>query len=121
MAQPNISDEEIRKIYDSLRDPNRNPDPLIQDLSQGKTDHGPVKFNPDDYKVASGFSRRVAQASTFDQFKEFVLTGVSPVPVKMTPDEMELMMGGGPFATWAKDVGWVAGGAAMWVCSDSGG
>jgi len=107
MPQPTVppaSDDELRDIYNKLRDPNR--DHSIQPAD------APVKFNPADHKTAVGYATRVAKASTFEQYKEFILTGVSPVPVKMSPAEMELLMGGGPFATWAKNVGWVAGGVA---------
>ena len=109
-AQITATDDELREVYNKLRDPNR-------DHSTPQPD-APVKFNPDDYKVAVGYAVRVAQASTFEQYKEFMLTGLSPVPVKMTPAEMELLMGGGPVTEWIKAAGWVAGAVAASACGE---
>jgi|SRR4051812_22656997 len=108
-VQIKASDDELREIYDKLRDPNRD---------HSAPADAPVKFNPDDYKVAVGYAARVAQASTFEQYKEFMITGLSPVPVKMTPAEMELLMGGGPVTEWIKSVGWVAGSVASAACNE---
>jgi hypothetical protein len=110
MAQPTVNDDELRAVYDRLRDPNR-------DHATPQPD-APVRFNPEEYNVAVGYAVRVAQVSTFDQYKEFMLTGVSPVPVKMSPAEMELLMGGGRFTTWAKATGWVAGAVAAAACTE---
>jgi len=112
MAQEQIkaTDDELREVYNRLRDPNR-------DHSAQQAD-APVKFNPDDYKVAVGYAIRVAQVSTFEQYKEFMTTGLSPVPVKMTPAEMELLMGGGPVTEWIKAAGWVAGSVAAAACNE---
>ena len=109
-AQITATDDELREVYNKLRDPNR-------DHSTPQPD-APVKFNPDDYKVAVGYAVRVAQISTFEQYKEFMITGLSPVPVKMTPAEMELLMGGGRATDWIKSVGWVAGAVAASACGE---
>jgi len=111
MSQEQIkaTDDELREVYNKLRDPNR-------DHSAQQAD-APVKFNPDDYKVAVGYAVRVAQVSTFEQYKEFMITGLSPVPVKMTPAEMELLMGG-KATEWIKAVGWVAGSVASAACNE---
>jgi len=58
-----------------------------------------------------------AAVSTFEQYKEFMVTGLSPVPVKMTPAEMELLMGG-KATEWIKAVGWVAGAVAASACGE---
>ena len=108
-AQITASDDELRDVYNKLREPNR--DHSVQEPD------APVKFNPDDYKVAVSYAVRVAHASTFEQYKEFMITGLSPVPVKMTPAEMELLMGGKP-TEWIKAVGWVAGSVASAACNE---
>lgn len=109
-AHINVSDDEIREVYNKLRERNR-------DHSTPQAD-APIKYNPDDYKVAAGYAVRVAQASTFEQFKEFMSTGLSPVPVKMSPAEMELLMGG-KATEWIKAVGWVAGAVAATACYET--
>src|SRR5512140_185785 len=108
-AQITATDDQLREVYNKLRDPNRD-----HSAQQADT---PVKFNPDDYKVAVGYAIRVAQVSTFEQYKEFMITGLSPVPVKMTPAEMELLMGG-KATEWIKAVGWVAGSVASAACNE---
>lgn len=108
------SDAELLDLYNRLREPNR--DHSSRQVEGGAA--GVAKFNPEEGKIAAGYAIRVAQASTFEQFKEFVATGISPVPVKMSPAEMELLMGGGPFTTWVKAAGWVAGAVAAWACAD---
>jgi hypothetical protein len=108
-AQITATDDELREVYNKLRDPNR-------DHSTPQAD-APVKYNPEDFKVAAGYAVRVAQASTFEQYKEFMLTGLSPVPVKMSPAEMELLMGG-KATEWIKAVGWVAGSVASAACNE---
>ncbi len=110
-AQIPATDDELREIYNHLRDPNR-------DHSKQEWADAPVKFEPDEYKVAVGYAMRVAQASTFEQYKEFMTTGLSPVPVKMTPAEMELLMGGGRVTDWIKAGGWVAGAVASAACNE---
>lgn len=110
-AQITATDDELREVYNKLRDPNRDHSAQVADA--------PVKFNPDDYKVAMGYAVRVAQASTFEQYKEFMITGQSPVPVKMTPAEMELLMGGGRITDWIKAGGWVAGSVAAAACNEA--
>jgi len=105
------AEADLLELYNKLRDPSR-------DHSVPPPDAPAVKFSPEEGRVAAGYAVRVANASTFEQFKEFVATGISPVPVKMSPAEMELLMGGGPIATWVKAVGWVAGAAVAWACAD---
>lgn len=109
MTPITASDDELRDIYEKLRDPNR--DHSVQH-------DAPVKYNPDEYKTAVGYAIRVAQACTFEQYKEFILTGLSPVPVKMTPAEMELLMGGSPVTEWLKSAGWVAGAIVSAACNE---
>jgi hypothetical protein len=111
--QAPASDAELLDLYNKLREPNRDHSTPPVDAP----DHI-KKFSPEEAKIASGYAVRVAKASTFEQFKEFAATGVSPVPVKMSPAEMELLMGGGPIATWVKAAGWVAGAVCAASCAD---
>jgi hypothetical protein len=112
LNQAPASDDELLDLYNKLRDPNRDHSTPPADAPDV------IKFNPEESKIAAGYAVRVAKASTFEQFKEFAATGVSPVPVKMSPAEMELLMGGGPIATWVKAAGWVAGAVCAASCAD---
>jgi hypothetical protein len=80
----------------------------------------PSKWNDNEFNVVSGYAIRVAQNSTLDEFKEFIKTGQPVHPVRMTPSEMELLMGGGPVMEWVGAgvavVGAAAAGAAA-ACS----
>ena len=110
--QAPASDAELLDLYNKLREPNRDHSTPPVDAP----DHI-KKFSPEEAKIASGYAVRVAKASTFEQFKEFAATGVSPVPVKMSPAEMELLMGG-KATEWIKAVGWVAGSVASAACNE---
>ena len=94
MAQ--YTDDEIAAIYDDLTSdlpakPERNP--------------RPQKWSAADFTTATGYVKRVAKTHTLDEFKEFIRTGQPVHPVKMTPAEMEVLMGGTPFHEWAGTVG----------------
>jgi len=106
------TDQQIVEIYDDLTTdlpakPERNP--------------RPQKWTAADFATATGYARRVAKSHTLEEFKEFIKTGQPVHPVKMTPAEMEVLMGGTPFHEWAGTVGVgiaaVGVGVAMALCT----
>lgn len=117
------SDAEMREMYESLRawtDPKRSPNPLPR-----LKDQLPVnRWTPGEFQTASGYAIRVAKNTNFDEFKHFIQTGELTVPVKMTPAEMEVLMGGSPTTDWLKCTGWIGGAAigaagAAAACNDA--
>lgn len=115
------TDEEMHSMYDRLRswtDTNRVPHPLDR-----LKDRLPVtKWSPSEFQTASGYAMRVAKNTNFDEFKHFIQTGELTVPIKMTPAEMEVLLGGSPTTDWLKATGWIGGaaiGAAGAACCDS--
>jgi hypothetical protein len=60
----------------------------------------PKRWSADEFQVASGYAIRVAKSTTLPEFDHFLRTGELTVPVKMTPSEMEVLMGGSPATTW---------------------
>ena len=77
----------------------------------------PVKWNPSEFQLASGYAVRVAQNSTLAEFAEFIRTGAPVNPVKMTPAEMELIAGGSATTDWLVAVGTAAVAAGAAFCS----
>jgi hypothetical protein len=104
------SDEEMQVMYDKLRswtDATREPHP-----TERLKDKLPVdRWTPTEFQVASGYAIRVAKNTNFDEFKHFIQTGELTVPIKMTPAEMEFLMGGSRVTDWLKATGWIGGAA----------
>ncbi len=115
------SDAEMHAMYDRLRtwtDATREPHPPERLKGQLPVD----RWTPTEFQVASGYAIRVAKNTTFDEFKHFIQTGELTVPIKMTPAEMEVLMGGSRATDWLKATGWIGGaaiGAAGAACCDA--
>ena len=77
----------------------------------------PLKWNPTEFQVASGYAVRVAQNSTLDEFAQFIRTGTPVNPVKMTPAEMELLQGGSRATDWITAAGAAATAAGAAFCA----
>jgi hypothetical protein len=116
----NLTPETVKKYYDELRSPPSGADPSEAEAASA-TKLIPTRWTDQDFNVAFGYVGKVAKASTLEEFEHFLRTGECLVPVKMTPAEMEVMMGGGPIATWVGAVGAAASivGAAAASCSNS--
>ena len=125
MSQPEIkthaTEQELREMYDRLRtwtEPKRT----VHAPEDFKANLPVTKWSPGEFQTASGYAIRVAKNTNFDEFKHFIQTGELTVPVKMTPAEMEVLMGGSPTTDWLKATGWVGGaaiGAAAGACADN--
>src|SRR5512133_1217174 len=92
------TDQEIEGMYNKL----------LATAKEKRDAKIPIKWNPSEFQVASGYAVRVAQNSTLDEFKQFIRTGAPVHPVKMTPAEMELLQGGSRATDWITAVGAVA-------------
>jgi hypothetical protein len=115
-----LTPETVKKYYDELRSPPSGVDPSGSEAASA-TQLIPTRWTDQDFNIAFGYVGKVAKASTLEEFEHFLRTGECTVPVKMTPAEMEVMMGGGPIATWIGAVGAAASivGAAAASCSNS--
>jgi hypothetical protein len=102
------TDAQIKEMYEDLKtsDPTAAPD----------KNPNPQKWTAAEFSTALGYTRRVAKSHTLDEFNQFVRTGQPIHPVKMTPAEMEVLMGGSPFHSWAQ-TGLAAVGVAVAVAA----
>lgn len=113
-----LTPETVKGYYDALRNEAPGEVPGADEPGDDRIAI-PARWTEQDFNVAHGYVRKVAQASTLEQFDQFLRTGVSIVPVKMTPAEMEVMMGGGPGANWIGAIGAMATiGAMAAACGD---
>jgi hypothetical protein len=103
------TDEQISEIYDDL----------THDIpAKGDKNPLPQRWSAAEFTTATNYVKRVAKSHSLDEFTKFMKTGQPVHPVKMTPAEMEVLMGGGvgPFADWVGTIGGVVGLAAAGTC-----
>ncbi len=82
-----VSDDQIAQMYNQLLALDKTRAPRQQKAA--------TRWTESEFHSASGYAIRVAKNHTLDEFKEFVRTGHPVNPVKMTPAEMQLLLGGG--------------------------
>lgn len=99
MAPKELTPERVQEYYTKLRNWN---EPVRQESSEV-----PKRWTTGEFQALSGYAIRVAKSSTLEEFDHFLRTGETAVPVKMTPAEMEVVMGGSPATEWL-------GAAASW-------
>ncbi|HEY0193185.1 MAG TPA: hypothetical protein VGC42_18840 [Kofleriaceae bacterium] len=73
----------------------------------------PTRFNADEFQVLTGYTIRVAKHTSLSEFDAFLRTGELATPIKMTPAEMEVLMGGSRTTEWIGAVGAWGGGAVV--------
>lgn len=106
----NLSDDKITEMYNALRAAG-NQAGAKREAKQA------TKWNPSEFQTASGYAIRVAQNSTLTEFKEFAKTGQPVHAVKMTPAEMEVLMGGSRTTDWIVAGAAVVAAGAAFVCA----
>lgn len=78
----------------------------------------PQRWTDADWNTAAGFARKVALGTSLEEFDQFLRTGELTVPIKMTPAEMEILMGGSA-KEWIGAVGAIGVAAAVAACSNN--
>ena len=108
MHAVDLSPEHVETYYQKLRnwkEAVRQPPDNLEEV--------PTRFNADEFQVLTGYTMRVAKHTTLPEFDKFLRTGELMTPIKMTPAEMEVLMGGSPTTEWIGAVGaWGAGAIA---------
>ncbi len=113
-----LSPETVKQYYDRLR--------ALPEGGQleGGTDGDlpkivPQRWTDAEWNTAAEFAGKVAKATTLEEFDQFLRTGELTVPIKMTPAEMEVMMGG-VAREWIGAVGAIGvAGAAAAACNEN--
>jgi len=117
LSADTLTPETVKKYYDQLR---ALPEGVLPEESGDPLPAVPARWTDADCNIAAEFAKRVAKATTLQEFEDFCRTGELIVPIKITPAEMEVLMGGGPFGNWVGAVGAIgmaASGAA--ACSNN--
>jgi hypothetical protein len=112
-----LSPETVKQYYDQLRA-----------LPEGGRLDGPEddvpkivvpkRWTDADWNTAAEFCRKVAKGTTLEEFDQFLRSGELTVPIKMTPAEMEVLMGGSA-KEWIGAVGAIGVAAAVAACSNN--
>lgn len=105
MAPKDLTPEHVQEYYNKLRNWN---EPVRQESSDV-----PKRWSSGEFQALSGYAQRVAKSTSLQEFDHFLRTGELAVPVKMTPAEMEVIMGGSPTTEWIGAIGAWGGGAIV--------
>jgi hypothetical protein len=112
-----LSPETAKEYYDQLRalPDTKQLDGPEEDIPKVI----PARWTDAERNTASEFARKVAKGTTLEEFDHFLRTGELTVPIKMTPAEMEVLMGGGRVADWLGAAGAVGMAVAAAACLDN--
>jgi|SwirhirootsSR1_FD_contig_31_2703436_length_1964_multi_3_in_0_out_0_1 hypothetical protein len=111
-----LTPENVETYYNKLRN-------WHEEVRQPPDNEVPTRWTASEFQVLTGYTMRVAKNTSLQEFDHFLRTGELTTPIKMSPAEMELLMGGSRATEWLGAVGaWgagaiVAAGAA--ACADA--
>lgn len=113
-----LSPETVKQYYDRLRALPEGG--RLDEVDAGSDDDirkvVPQRWTDADWNTAAEFARKVAKGTTLEEFDRFLHSGELTVPIKMTPGEMEVLMGGSP-KEWIGAAGAVGVAAAGAACN----
>ena len=110
-----LSSETVKQYYDQLRALPEGgqldgPDDVIPNII-------PQRWTDADWNTAAEFARKVAKGTTLEEFDQFLRNGELTVPIKMSPAEMEVLMGGS-VKEWIGAAGAIGVAAAASACGE---